>query len=215
MGMTKAKLKTYTDKYARLKGDTKKLQDQLAQDDRLTEPEQLEVFKAIQDLPAPAPPHPDQDIRDQETAEKNTRLDPKRANSSLNLSEYDYLATDGFVGEDFKKYVEMVEGIVDNRIPGRPVVKKRGMLQNEPRKAYVFEVYDVRPVFVEMYPGMQNSPTRLDGIMVNLPKPIHTTQIRVEQAVLLNQQVQNAQARGGADQGVRVGLARYYLLKKD
>lgn len=208
MAMSKAKLKTYTEKWLRLKGDAQKLQDALDGETNLSEPERLEVFKAIQDAPDPEPPHPDKDIREQE----QNRLDPKRKNNTLDLREYDFHNEEGFRGDAFKKYREMVEGVPDPQDQTGRRFLKRGL---DRRKQYTFERYDVRPIFVHTYPGMQNSPTRLDGIIINLPKPLSTTFITVEHATLLNAQVQNAQARSAGTVAQTKGLAFYYLLKKD
>lgn len=207
--MSKTKLKTYVDKYKRLKHDPAKLQDQLNGETRLDDQERLEIAQAILAIPDEQL-HPDADIQAAEKAEQASRLNPNRANPKLDLRRFDYTADEGFRGKDFADYIRMVEGVYDVET-GK--LSKPGELNV--RDQFTFTVYDARPIIVKRYPGMKDSPTMLDGIMVTTPKPLMTTKIYLSQAIMLNQQILNAHAREHGLQTVKVGTGRYYFLKKD
>lgn len=214
--MTTAKLEKYVKKYLRLKDAPAKLQDALAADGNLDAQEQLDVFQAIRDKKTPAPraPHPDPDHRAAEAEDaKPKRLDPERANNTLNLTGFDYHAEKGFRGKEFDKYLDLVNGPMDEDNGNQRDVRLSGL---KPLQQYVFELYDVQPIYVKKYPDLKDSPTVLVGIKINLVKPLNVTKIFPHQARLLNEQIGNAQARDrGGSTGARTGYARYYLLKKD
>jgi len=82
-------------------------------------------------------------------------------------------------GENFKKYEAHVNDL--------PLF---GLLD--------FNVYKVKSVIKELYPGLPNSPKVFDGIEIVNDKPIHKTRIDVKTALEMNAQVRNT--------------GRYYLL---
>lgn len=109
------------------------------------------------------------------------------------------------VGDNFKKYVELVGDrsfmVTDDRGKQKPIV---GKLRQD--QSYDFEQYRVKPVRKERFPGMKDSPWDFIGIEITKDKPEHTTRIPVSIALEFNAQILNAHSVAGH--------GKYYLLKK-
>jgi hypothetical protein len=106
---------------------------------------------------------------------------PKSQSESLGLDRFDYKKEEGFVGAQFKEYEAMI-------------------LKFPLTKQYDFEVYRVKPVRVERYPGLPQSPIDTIGIRIESDRPLMTTRVEARHALEMNRQLQNT--------------GRYFLLKK-
>jgi hypothetical protein len=71
---------------------------------------------------------------------------------------------------------------------------------------YDFELYAVRPVRVERYPGLKDSPVDFVGLTLRNTTPEHKTRIPVKIAKEYNGQILN--------QHSIAGHGKYYLLAK-
>ncbi len=106
---------------------------------------------------------------------------PQTQSEKLGLDRFDYKREEGFIGDQFKEYEAMILKL--------PLTKQ-----------YDFEVYKVKPVKVERYPGLPQSPIDTVGVRIESDRPIMTTRVEARHALEMNRQLQNT--------------GRYYLLKK-
>ncbi len=101
-------------------------------------------------------------------------------NEGLGLEQFDY--SDGLRDEAYNAYLDIVEGKKINPKDFRS--KRSGGLNGQ--KKYVFEEYNVRPIFEEVYPGMKDTPKVCVGFKMVTTKPLKTTTTFLKDAILLN-----------------------------
>ena len=122
---------------------------------------------------------------------------------AYDLAEIDYK---NLKGDMFKKYVSIVgdrsyQPIDETTGKPTPVV---GMLRQDEQKD--FELYRVKPIMKERFPGMEGSPKDFVGLEIVRDTPEHVTRIPVSVALEFNAQILNAHSIAGH--------GKYYLLKK-
>lgn len=135
------------------------------------------------------------------STEKNKVYDPMNPNAILDLESFDYHNPQGFKGEEFKQYNELLDSICNEFGTGE-----------HPGKNFLFELHRAAPIRVERYPGMPNTPVDFVGVMIKTDQQknssvVHKTNITIQQARIHNQQIHNAHSLAG--------YGTYYLLKKN
>lgn len=117
--------------------------------------------------------------------------DPKNPNASLKL-DFDYTK---LFGKEFDRYI----GLLEELSPAGGFASP---------KMYDFELWRMKPVIEERYPGLPNTPKDFKGVEFkeDEPKLIAKTRITISSARDYNQQITN-------EHSIK-GYGKYYLLKQ-
>jgi hypothetical protein len=121
----------------------------------------------------------------------------KNHNAQIDLKGFDYL---NLKGEAWKKYLELVGDYFD------PDEKRHVTGSLQLYQLYDFKLYRAKPVIVERYPGIKDSPKDLVGIELVSEIHLNATRLELRHANDYNQQILNAHARAGH--------GKFYLLAK-
>lgn len=170
----------------------------LLEKEGFTNEEIAEVMEAL-DNPAPPPPPPP-------ASSPRTTNQAKGPNDALDLSGFKYKDENGeFSGDQFEKYVELVgdKSFMKLDRNRRPVPVNGQLKQGD---MYDFQLFKVRPIRVERFPGMPDSPMDYIGIQIVNDQPLHTSRMPVNTVLEFNSQILNAHSVAGN--------GKYYLLKK-
>jgi hypothetical protein len=142
-------------------------------------------------------------IVDGSAVQSNPGSNDKQSDSGkIDLSEFDYK---NLTGESFDKYARYVGDPSYTEIVEGRDVPVPGTLRGD--DMYDFVLMKAKPVMVERFPGMKDSPFDYKGIRVINDTPIHKTRIPVNVAHEYNRQILNAHSRAGH--------GKYYFLAKD
>jgi hypothetical protein len=108
------------------------------------------------------------------------------------LNTFDYANMDGSEWERYNKFLDELDSTGAGWFGGKDLD---------------FVQYRAKPIIVEAYPGMMNSPKKMTGIEVFLDKGplIEKTKIAIKHTRTMNPQINNATAPN---------WGRYFLLKK-
>lgn len=177
-----------------IKDDKEKVVDLLTKEEFANE----EIAEILEELDKPAPPPPASSAR--------TTNQTKSPNDALDLSGFKYKDEHGeFTGDQFEKYVELVgdRSFVKLDRNRRPVPVNGQLKQGD---MYDFQLFKVRPIRVERFPGMPDSPMDYIGIQIVNDQPLHTSRMPVSTVLEFNSQILNAHSVAGH--------GKYYLLKK-
>ena len=111
----------------------------------------------------------------------------KHLNEGLGLEQFDY--SNGLRGEEYEKYLQIVEGKVID--PNDPKQRRAGGINAH--KKYVFEVYNVTPKKVRLFPRSLTDLTMIeDGFELKISKPVSITTTFLKDALALNTSLYSA-----------------------
>lgn len=129
-----------------------------------------------------------------DAAKLASNYDPSNPNACLAevLNTFDYAKMNGDEWDRYNAFIDALDSTGAGWFGG---------------KELDFVQYRAKPVIVEMYPGMPNSPKKMTGIEVFLDKEavIEKTKIAIKHTRTINPQIGNATAPN---------WGKYFLLKK-
>jgi hypothetical protein len=124
----------------------------------------------------------------------------KRPNDDIDLSGFTYKGE--FVGDQFKKYCELTEGVFEEDEAGRSRKVKAGLPINT---LYDFVGYKVNRVRKRIYPKGTDQTTEVVGFRIIQEEPVRETSSTLGKIQVLNNQIHNNDGKLPMT---------YYLLKK-